>query len=31
MFYIWHTILVAAFVLGHKLDQKKPANKKIKS
>jgi hypothetical protein len=35
MFYIWHTILVAAFVaisfaLGYKLGQKKSASKKIK-
>ena len=35
MFYIWHTLLVAAFVaiafvLGYKLGQKKLANKKIK-
>ena len=35
MFYIWHTLLVAAFVviafgLGYKLGQKKAANKKIK-
>jgi hypothetical protein len=35
MFYIWHTLLVTAFVviafvLGYKLGQKKSANKKIK-
>ena len=35
MFYIWHTILVAAFIaisfaLGYKLGQKKLSNKKIK-
>jgi hypothetical protein len=34
MFYIWHTLLVAAFVamafiLGYKLGQKKTNNKKI--
>lgn len=34
MFYFWHTLLVAAFIavafiLGHKLGQKKAADKKI--
>lgn len=36
MFYIWHTLLIAAFLatafgLGYKLGQKKTASKKIDS